>query len=141
MVHYMGTKEVLTKSMNRLEYNNYRGWELPSNEDGTDEGMLIEEVNSIIVNDNRHKGYISWLPMDMFINTYKISDSYLDRLAIELSELMTKIDKLETALIDNKIPAVAVEINNYQLVIMKEYSRILKHKSINNNEINNRLSN
>lgn len=31
-------KKVIPLAMNRLGYNIYRGWELPADEDGSDEG-------------------------------------------------------------------------------------------------------
>lgn len=36
MLTYVGTKVVRAKPMTRLEYNNFRGWELPANENGDD---------------------------------------------------------------------------------------------------------
>ena len=40
MMMYIGVKTVNAKPMNRLDYNKFRGWDLPADEDGTDEGML-----------------------------------------------------------------------------------------------------
>lgn len=71
MDFYIGSKEILARSMNRLEYNIYRGWELPSDENGEDSGFLVEYLNSGESNDDRHKGYISWSPSKVFIGAYK----------------------------------------------------------------------
>ena len=39
MESYIGTKQIKARPMNRADYNDYRGWELPENEDGSDEGL------------------------------------------------------------------------------------------------------
>ena len=36
------TKAVNAKPMMRQEYNDFRGWQLPENENGADEGYLVE---------------------------------------------------------------------------------------------------
>lgn len=59
---FVGTKIVLLTPMNRLQYNEYRGWQLPTNENGADEGYLVEYTDGGEPNDARHKGYISWSP-------------------------------------------------------------------------------
>ena len=56
---YIGTKIIRARPMTRAEYNTYRGWELPANENGADEGMLVEYFDGGQANDSRHEGYIS----------------------------------------------------------------------------------
>lgn len=68
---YIGTKTLKAVPMNRLTYNNYRNWELPPNEDGTDEGYLVEYTDGGTANDHRHAGYISWSPKEVFEQAYK----------------------------------------------------------------------
>lgn len=68
---YVGTKTVYATPMNRLVYNEYRGWQLPSNENGADEGYLVEYTDGGKPNDTRHEGYISWSPKDVFDNAYR----------------------------------------------------------------------
>ena len=47
--------------MTRLEYNNYRNWEVPENENPNDEGYLIKyEI-----------GYVTWLIKSEFEKVYK----------------------------------------------------------------------
>ncbi len=41
MKNYVGTKVVGAEPMNRGEYNTYRGWQIPKNENPTDEGYHI----------------------------------------------------------------------------------------------------
>lgn len=71
MNQYIGTKRVLARPMNRQAYNDYRGWALPENENGADEGMLVEYLDGGQANDPRHKGYISWSPLDVFNRAYR----------------------------------------------------------------------
>ncbi len=66
---YRSHKLVSATPMNRIDYNIYRGWELPSNESGSDEGYLVEYVDGES-NHPGHKGYISWSPKAQFDNGY-----------------------------------------------------------------------
>lgn len=70
---FIGTKLVLQTSMTRLEYNKYRGWDLPSDENANDEGYLVEYLDGGQANHPAHKGYISWSPKEVFANAYKDS--------------------------------------------------------------------
>ena len=56
---YIGTKIIRALPMTRQEYNDYRGWQLPADENGDDEGYLVEYVDGGKANDPRHDGYIS----------------------------------------------------------------------------------
>jgi hypothetical protein len=67
---HIGTKAVTAKPMTRLAYNEYRGWTLPQNENGTDEGYLVEYQDGGRQNDQRHAGYISWSPKEQFDKAY-----------------------------------------------------------------------
>lgn len=67
---YEGTKRLFAWPMTRGEYNLYRGWELPSDEDGSEDGYLVEYLDGGKANDDRHQGYISWSPKDVFDRHY-----------------------------------------------------------------------
>jgi hypothetical protein len=71
MTQYIGTKRVIGMPMNRADYNVYRGWELPANENGADEGYLVEYTDGGAGNDPRHQGYISWSPKKQFDDAYR----------------------------------------------------------------------
>ena len=75
MTRYFGTKEIIAKPMTRQEYNDYRGWTLPDDEDGTDEGYLVEYVDGGGTNHPDHEGYISWSPAGVFNAAYQASGS------------------------------------------------------------------
>ncbi len=74
MKKFIGVKMIQATPMNRKEYNDYRGWELPADENGADEGYLVEYEQSETspnVNHPNHKGYISWSPADVFMDAYR----------------------------------------------------------------------
>ena len=83
MKTYIGTKIVTGAAMNRADYNTYRGWQLPENEDGTDEGYLVEYLDGGKPNDSRHAGYISWSPKAQFEQAYRETSGMPFGLAIE----------------------------------------------------------
>ena len=95
MEKYIGVKEILAKPMSRKEYNDYRGWELPSDENGDYEGYLVEYVQSEKspnVNHPDHKGYISsWSPKDVFNEAYRKTDGLTFGLAVEALKLGYKV--------------------------------------------------
>ena len=71
-VTYLGTKVIHAVAMTRAEYNAYRGWPLPSDEDGDDNGYLIENADDDRPNVTDHVGYVSWLPRDVFEKSYSV---------------------------------------------------------------------
>ena len=70
MKKYKCHKVVKAIEMTRAEYNIYRGWELPKNECGDDEGYLVEYIDSPNKNHNNHDGYISWSSKEVFESGY-----------------------------------------------------------------------
>lgn len=68
---YEGTKRLHAQPMTRGEYNAYRGWENPADENPADDGYLVEYQDGGKANDPRHAGYISWSPKDVFERSYK----------------------------------------------------------------------
>ena len=58
--------------MTRGEYNIFRGWELPANEDGADEGYLVEYTDGGKANTTAYAGYVSWSPKDVFERVYHV---------------------------------------------------------------------
>lgn len=70
MKRYICHKEVNATPMSRAEYNNLRGWEVPPDEDPTDEGFLVEYTDGGAPNHPEFVGYISWSPASVFLNGY-----------------------------------------------------------------------
>lgn len=73
MKRYVGTKIIMAKPMTRGEYNIYRGWKIPENENPGDEGYLVKEQNN----------HETWMPKRVFEETYKQSETMTFGLAIE----------------------------------------------------------
>lgn len=60
MKTYIGTKIVRMQPMTRAEYNAFRGWTLPADENGADAGYLVEYTDGGKPNVPSHAGYVSW---------------------------------------------------------------------------------
>lgn len=71
MVAFIGTKSVLATPMSRAEYCDYRGWSLPENEDPNEPVYLVEYTDGGKPNDERHQGYITMSPKEVFDNAYR----------------------------------------------------------------------
>ena len=83
MKDYLGVKRIKATPMNRLAYNEYRGWTLPSDENGEDQGYLVEYLDSPNSNHPNHERYISWSPRDVFEKAYRVADKLTFGEAIE----------------------------------------------------------
>lgn len=93
MNHFIGTKLITAIPMDRAEYNTYRGWELPSNENGDDEGFLVEYLDGDKANDPRHKGYISWSPSEVFNNAYRPTKGMTFGVALEALKIGQRVTR------------------------------------------------
>lgn len=129
---YEGTKRVLASPMTRADYNAYRGWELPANEDGADTGYLVEYTDGGKANDSRHAGYISWSPSDVFDRAYKavrVPQPHQQRVVEEKGALDEKIVALTKFIFTNPVhatvPAYQRELLREQMSIMMTLSEIL----------------
>lgn len=73
MKDYSGVKVVAAEPMSRGEYNAYRGWKIPSDENPADEGYHIRYSD----------GYESWCPKKQFNEGYRRCDNMTFGIAIE----------------------------------------------------------
>ena len=83
MKTFIGTKLVKMRPMTRLQYNEYRGWTLPSDENGADEGYLVEYLDGGKPNHTDHAGYISWSPKEQAESAYRETSGMSFGLAVE----------------------------------------------------------
>ncbi|WP_236299023.1 DUF2829 domain-containing protein [Pseudomonas proteolytica] len=90
---FIGTKVVLALAMTRLAYNDYRGWALPSDENGADDGYLVEYTDGGAANHPEHAGYISWSPKAQFDNAYRPTEGMTFGLAIEALKLGKRVSR------------------------------------------------
>lgn len=90
MEHYIGTKLIKAFPMNRADYNAFRGWDLPGDENGDDDGYMVEYLDGGQPNVPGYEGYISWSPKAVFDQHYKRIEgpnqalSYSDALRLAL---------------------------------------------------------
>lgn len=70
---FIGTKVVNATKMTRADYNKLRGWQLPSNENGDDEGYLVEYTDRVETPPHVQgfSGYVSWSPKAVFDRAYR----------------------------------------------------------------------
>lgn len=94
MKNYIGVKEIKARPMNRLDYNGYIGWDSPSDENGEDEGYLVEYVNGSDKNHQNHDGYVSWSPKNVFEEAYRETSGLPFGLAVEALKKGRRIARL-----------------------------------------------
>ena len=63
---HISHKIVKRLPMTRLEYNNFRKWDLPVDENGADPGYLVEYLYGGEPNVSGFEGYVSWSPKKQF---------------------------------------------------------------------------
>ncbi len=88
---YIGTKLINAEPMTRAEYNVFRGWELPADENGEDEGYLVEYLDGGKPNTTTRAGYVSWSPKEQFDKAYRYTTGMSFGLAIEAMKLGKKV--------------------------------------------------
>jgi hypothetical protein len=84
MFRFIGTKIILAEPMTLGDYNKYRGWDIPVNEDPSAEGYLVEYTDGGKPNHKDHDGYISWSPKDVFEKSYRLSNALSFGQALEV---------------------------------------------------------
>jgi Protein of unknown function (DUF2829) len=90
-LRYIGTKTICAVAMTRAEYNALRGWTVPADENGADEGYLVEYLDGGKPNLEGYAGYVSWSPKEQFENAYRASDAMTFGLAIEAMKMGKKV--------------------------------------------------
>lgn len=136
---YIGTKIITARPMTRADYNEYRGWDLPADENGDDEGYLVEYTNGSAPNHPNHDGYISWSPAPQFQEAYIRLDADLNgffqyqpheqRVIAEEAELSQKVENLSNFIGTETFDALTLTKRHhlkFQLSHMKSYRQILR---------------
>ena len=139
MIEYIGTEIVKAEPMTLGDYNDYRGWNIPEDEDPEREGYLVEQPN----------GYVSWSPKEIFEEYYvgtetnKLaitakgmnSKDFKDRFKAEYKQLVIRAQGLSNMLEKMKngtlefTPKCSYEILNRQLEYMKDYKGVLEERA------------
>lgn len=114
MKKYIGTKQIEAEPMTRGDaWGKHLLREKPSTENFDDEGYHVRYED----------GYESWSPKDTFEKAYKIADTFLDRLHIEMRDLYEKMDKLSPFIESGKIDEVVTD--KYQNYLLRLQHRIM----------------
>lgn len=71
MKTFVGVKAIRAFPMNRADYNAFRQWTVPTNEEGADEGYLVEYLDGGKPNVVGMAGYVSWSPKEQFEKAYQ----------------------------------------------------------------------
>lgn len=133
---FIGTKMLKAVPLTRGEYNDYRGWPHPADEDHTDAGYLVEYMDGNSNHPN-HDGYISWSPKKNF------DEAYLDlgliegrlphqqRVIGEHAQLQKKYEDLKCFLTTPfycSLPGAEQVRLARQYVVMQDYLNILDER-------------
>ena len=125
---YIGTKMINARPMSRLAYNIFKGWDLPSDENGNDEGYLVEYVNSTTSNTDMYEGYISWSPKVEFEDAYHLTHGLSLGLAIDAAKMGFRIARIGwngSGMFAFYVPASIFNVNRAPLLgIFKEGTEI-----------------
>lgn len=81
MKNYIGVKQILAEPMNLGDYNKFKGWTIPENEDPNKEGYKV------VYSDD----YVSWSPKDAFEEAYKETSGLTFGLAVEAAKKGMKV--------------------------------------------------
>lgn len=114
MKKYIGTKQIEAEPMTRGDaWGKHLLREKPSTENFDDEGYHVRYED----------GYESWSPKNTFEKAYKIADTFLDRLHIEMRDLYEKMDKLSPFIESGKIDEIVTD--KYQNHLLRLQHRIM----------------
>ena len=94
MILHIGTKLINATPMTRQEYNDFRHWVMPAEENGADEGYLVEYVDGGKPNHPDFAGYISWSPKDVFERAYRPVQNMTFGMAIEALKSGKKVARI-----------------------------------------------
>ena len=88
---FIGTKLIRAVAMTRAAYNDFRGWPLPADELGADDGYLVEYLDGGKPNTSTHAGYVSWSPKEQFDAAYRDCAAMTLGLAVEAMKRGEKV--------------------------------------------------
>lgn len=139
MKNYIGTKRIEAEPMTRGDYNKYRGWTIPADENPEDEGYIVKYSND----------YISWSPKQAFEEAYSEigenplydtallmkSNDFKDRFRAEYYQLKIRYKKLDVMLYKMENgdldfnPKCSYELLRTQYITMKAYLLLLQDRA------------
>ncbi len=136
-MRFIGTKIITAEAMTRAAYNAFRGWWLPTDENGDDNGYLVEYLDGGKSNVPGRAGYVSWSPKEQFDNAYRLRPlvpglaPHQQRVVDEKIDLGEKISKLVDFLDTPVFAGLALDEQlrlKKQVVAMDQYFTILTER-------------
>lgn len=131
MKKYIGTKMLEAKQMTRGEYNKYRGWTIPENENPDDEGYLVKYSDGYRLCTN-----MTTLPETAIMMN---SADYKDRFKAEYLQLVIRYRGLK-AMLENWdkgelsfSPTCPRSTYNMQIASMTDYLAVLEARAVMEN--------
>lgn len=139
MKEFIGIKKIEAEPMTRGDYNKYRGWDIPKDENPEDEGYLVKYPD----------GYESWSPKNVFEEAYHevgkdllvdsalamVSKDYKERfraeyiqVALRFNRLMDMLNKWDKGELDFK-PTCPRSTYALQLEFMLKYAQMLEARA------------
>ena len=140
MKKYIGTKLIEAEPMTRGDYNKYRGWTIPADENPADKGYLVKHSDS----------YVSWSPKEVFDVAYRDYDpnelpatallmnsfDYKERFKAEYYQNVIRYEKLRAMLNKwdrdelNFEPTCPRSTYNMQIKAMTDYIAVLEARAV-----------
>jgi hypothetical protein len=106
MNKYLGVKLIEAEPMTRGEYNEFRGWTIPENEDPSDEGCIVKYSDD----------YVSWTPKEVFESSYLHLED-IEGKSVKQADVDNFIKFYEDFKLGDKTTVVkATLINNFEIV-------------------------
>lgn len=108
---YIGTKLIQAEPMTRGAYNEYRGWQIPADENPEDAGYLVKYSDD----------YVSWSPAEVFEKAYlKVKPNLnlnTDAPSISWQMVHDFIAETEVSTLGDKTTVVrAVLVNGFEII-------------------------
>lgn len=103
MTGFTCNKAVKAIPMSLVEYHELRKW-APADED--EPGYLVMYEPDGHPNVDGFDGYVFWCPKEAFEKGYQLSETFTDRLKIELNDLEEKIQKLQDFIFSEKLNTI-----------------------------------
>lgn len=116
MKKYIGTKQIEAEPMTMgeaYERGLLQAGRVPSESEKSNAGYHVKYQD----------GYESWSPAEPFEKAYKVADTFLDRLHIEMRDLYENMDKLSPFIESGKIDEVVTD--GYQNRLLRLQHRIM----------------
>ena len=118
---------VQAQLMTHGAYNEFRGWEVPADENATDAGYLVQQSNG----DTAH---VSWYPSEIFEALYGVSDTPKQRVGLELIARKAELDALEQFILQDQPDFI--DNNHWQYLhtqapILRELVNVLTVRHLN----------